>query len=114
MSNVTNVKNGIELLVTLQLALELMDEYKLKGRAKNTANMFKDALEKDIMQNYHRVYKEDPEILTNSLNFKNQMIEDIASLGEADSILLSDFIRKFMDNIEEVREKKILIFDKLI
>ena len=40
-----NVKNGIELLVTLQLALELMDEYKLKGRAKNTANMFKDALE---------------------------------------------------------------------
>jgi hypothetical protein len=110
----SNVKNGIELLVTLQLALELMDEYKLKGRAKNTANMFKDALESDIMQNYHRVYKEDPEMLTNSLNFKNQMIEDIASLSEADSILLSDFIHKFIENIEEVREKKILIFDKLI
>lgn len=114
MNNVVNVKNGIELLVTLQLALELMDEYKLKGRAKMTANMFKDALEKDIMQNYHRVYKEDPEMLTNSLNFKNQMIEDIASLGESDSILLSDFIRKFMENIDEVREKKVLIFDKLI
>ena len=28
----SNVKNGIELLVTLQLALELMDEYKLKGK----------------------------------------------------------------------------------
>jgi hypothetical protein len=110
----SNVKNGLELLVTLQLALELMDEYKLKGRAKNTANMFKDALESDIMQNYHRVYKEDPEMLTNSLNFKNQMIEDIASLSEADSILLSDFIHKFIENIEEVREKKILIFDKLI
>lgn len=110
----SNVKNGIELLVTLQLALELMDEYKLKGRAKNTANMFKDALESDIMQNYHRVYKEDAEMLTNSLNFKHQMIEDIASLGEADSILLSDFIHKFIENIEEVREKKILIFDKLI
>jgi hypothetical protein len=76
--------------------------------------MFKDALESDIMQNYHRVYKEDPEMLTNSLNFKNQMIEDIASLSEADSILLSDFIHKFIENIEEVREKKILIFDKLI
>lgn len=110
----SNVRNGIELLVTLQLALELMDEYKLKGRAKNTANMFKDALESDIMQNYHRVYKEDPEMLTNSLNFKNQMIEDIASLSEADSILLSDFIHKFIENIDEVREKKILIFDKLI
>ena len=110
----SNVKNGLELLVTLQLALELMDEYKLKGRAKNTANMFKDALESDIMQNYHRVYKEDPEMLTNSLNFKNQMIEDIASLSEADSILLSDFIHKFIENIEEVREKKILVFDKLI
>jgi len=109
-----NVKNGIELLVTLQLALELMDEYKLKGRAKNTANMFKDALEKDIMQNYHRVYNEDPEMLTNSLNFKNQMIVDIASLGENDAILLADYIRKFMENIEEVREKKVLIFDKLI
>jgi hypothetical protein len=110
----SNERNGIELLVTLQLALEFMDEYKLKGRAKNTANMFKDALESDIMQNYHRVYKEDPEMLTNSLNFKNQMIEDIASLSEADSILLSDFIHKFIENIEEVREKKILIFDKLI
>lgn len=109
-----NVKNGIELLVTLQLALELMDEYKLKGRAKNTANMFKDALEKDIMQNYHRVYNEDPEMLTNSLNFKNQMIVDIASLGENDAILLADYIRKFMENIEEIREKKVLIFDKLI
>lgn len=109
-----NVKNGIELLVTLQLALELMDEYKLKGRAKNTANMFKDALEKDIMQNYHRVYNEDPEMLTNSLNFKNQMIVDIASLGENDAILLADYIRKFMENIDEVREKKVLIFDKLI
>lgn len=110
----SNIKNGIELLVTLQLALELMDEYKLKGRAKNTANLFKDALEADIMQNYHRMYKSDPEMLTNSLNFKNQMIEDIASLSEADSILLSDFIHKFIENIEEVREKKILIFDKLI
>lgn len=109
-----NVKNGIELLVTLQLALELMDEYKLKGRAKNTANMFKDALEKDIMQNYHRVYNEDPEMLTNSLNFKNQMIVDIASLGENDAILLADYIRKFMENIDEIREKKVLIFDKLI
>jgi hypoxanthine phosphoribosyltransferase len=110
----SNLKNGIELLVTLQLALELMDEYKLKGRAKNTANMFKSALEKDVMDNYHRVYKQDAEILINSLNFKNQMIEDIASLSEADSILLSDFIHKFIENIEEVREKKILIFDKLI
>jgi hypothetical protein len=110
----SNVKNGIELLVTLQLALELMDEYNLKGRAKNTANMFKDALEKDIMQNYHRVYNEDPEMLTNSLNFKNQMIVDIASLGENDAILLADYIRKFMENIDEVREKKVLIFDKLI
>jgi hypoxanthine phosphoribosyltransferase len=110
----SNLKNGIELLVTLQLALELMDEYKLKGRAKNTANMFKSALEKDVMDNYHRVFKQDAEILINSLNFKNQMIEDIASLSEADSILLSDFIHKFIENIEEVREKKILIFDKLI
>jgi hypoxanthine phosphoribosyltransferase len=110
----SNLKNGIELLVTLQLALELMDEYKLKGRAKNTANMFKSALEKDVMDNYHRVFKQDAEILINSLNFKNQMIEDIASLSEADSILLSDFIHKFIENIEEVREKKILVFDKLI
>ena len=66
------------------------------------------------MQNYHRVYNEDPEMLTNSLNFKNQMIVDIASLGENDAILLADYIRKFMENIEEVREKKVLIFDKLI
>jgi len=114
MTNKGNLKNGLELLITLQLALELMDEYKLKGRAKNTANMFKNALENDIMQNYHRVYNEDPQMLTNSLNFKNKLIENIASLGEADCLLLSDFVDKFIENIQEVREKKVMVFDKLI
>lgn len=113
-SEVENLKNGVELVTTLQLALELMDVYKLKGRAKNTANLFKNALESDIMESYNRLYKKDPEMLTNSLNFKNQLIEDIASLNEPDSILLSDFVRKFIENIKEVREKKTLIFDKLI
>ena len=110
----SNERNGTELVFTFQLGLELMDSYGLKGRVKNIANMFKDALEKDIIQNYYRLYKEDPQMVINSMNFKHQMIEDIASLGEADSILLSDFIHKFIENIEEVREKKILIFDKLI
>lgn len=107
-------KNGIELLITLQLALELMDEYKLKGRAKQTANMFKNALEAEISSNYNRIFKEDQETVLNSMNYKQLLIENIASLNEADAILLSDFVNKFVENIEEVREKKELMFDKLI
>lgn len=107
-------KNGLELLVTLQLALELMDAYKLKGRTKQTANMFKDALENDIVSNYHRLFKEDQQMMLNSMNYKNLLIENIASLNEADAILLSDFVNKFIENIQEVREKKELMFDKLI
>ncbi len=114
MKDSQNVKNGIELLLSLQLVLELIDEYKLKGRAKNTANLFKTALEKDIIINYGNVYNKDPEFISNLLNAKNKIISDVASLNEADCALLSDFISLFMDNIEEVREKKTLMFDKLL
>jgi hypothetical protein len=43
-----DLKNGLELVLTLQLTLELMDEYKLKGLPKKYGNMFKNSLEKDL------------------------------------------------------------------
>lgn len=42
------------------------------------------------------------------------MIKQIASLHEADQILLSDFVNKFIKNIEIARKKGVVFFEKII
>ena len=44
----TELKNGLELLLLLDLTLATMDDYNLKGPVKNKANLFRNALEKQI------------------------------------------------------------------
>lgn len=108
------LKNGLELVLTLQLALEIMDEYNLKGLSKKYGNMFKNTIEKSLSSSYDRLYADDSEFVTNAMNMKNKMISDIAKLNEADAILLASFIQKFMDNIEIARKNGLIFFDKLI
>ena len=109
-----NLKNGLELVLTLQLTLELMDEYKLKGLPKKYGNMFKNSLEKDLSQSFDRLYKIDEEYTTNAMNKKNELISNIASLNEVDAILFAEFSNKFMKNIDLARKKGVVLFDKLI
>tara|TARA_B110000908_G_scaffold36958_1_gene44349 strand:+ start:3739 stop:4092 length:354 start_codon:yes stop_codon:yes gene_type:complete len=109
-----DLKNGLELVLTLQLTLELMDEYKLKGLPKKYGNMFKNSLEKDLSQSYDRLYNIDQEYTTNAMNKKNQLISNIASFNEVDAILFAQFAEKFIDNIEIARKKGVVFFDKLI
>jgi hypothetical protein len=108
------LRNGLELVLTLQLTLELMDDYKLTGLPKKYGNMFKKSLEKNVSESYDRLYADDSEFLTNAMNIKNKLISNIASLNEADAILLSEFINKFMDNIEIARKKGVIFFDKIV
>lgn len=95
------MKTGLELLVTLQLALEIMDEYNLKGLTKNRANLFKESIEKDIVNSYNKNYSEDVQMMTNAMNLKHRMVSQIASLDEAEAMVFSEYVDKFFKNKDE-------------
>ena len=99
--NVAVVRTGMELVFTLQLALEIMDEYKLKGLLKKHGNMFKKTLEADIGRAYDRVFDLDQEMAINAMNIKHRMISQIASLPEPEAIVFSEYVNKFFDNKDE-------------
>ena len=106
--------NALELLLTAQLFIDIFDNYNLKGIKKKYGKMFYNALEKKTIKHYNEVYKNDSEFALNSLNIKERMITQIAELNEADAILLSEFVKKFIDNIEIARKKGVVFFDKII
>jgi len=95
------MKNGIELLLTMQLALELMDEYNLKGNVKNKANLFKRSIEKEVSNAYDNIYGKDEQMMLNAMNMKNRMISQIASLSEDECIVFSQYVNNFFENKEE-------------
>jgi len=106
--------NGLELLLTAQLFIEIFDNYKLGGIEKKYGKMFYDALEKKTETHYNQVYKNDAEFALNSLNIKQRLITQVAELNEADSILLSEFVNRFINNIEIARKKGVVFFDKIL
>jgi hypothetical protein len=106
--------NGLELLLTAQLFIEIFENYKLGGIEKKYGKMFYDALEKKTIQHYNQVYKNDAEFALNSLNIKQRLITQIAELNEADAILLSEFVNRFINNIEIARKKGVVFFDKIL
>lgn len=110
----TETHNGLELLLTAQLFIDIFDNYQLKGIEKKYAKMFHDALEKKTIQHYNQVYKNDAEFALNSLNIKQRLITQIAELNEADAILLSEFVNRFINNIEIARKKGVVFFDKIL
>ena len=107
-------KNGLDLILHLDLCIASMESYKLKGLNKKYANMFKKSIEKDVNTNIDKYYKSDEEFVTNALSFKQRMIDQIAEMNEADQILLSEFVNKFNNNIEIARKKGVMFFDKIL
>jgi len=108
------LRNGLELLLTGQLFLDISDTYKLNGILKKRGNLFIKDLEVSVKRGYENVYKNDPEFTTNSINIKQRMISQIANMNEADAILASEFLDKFSKNIEIARKKGVVFFDKLL
>ena len=106
--------NGLELLLTAQLFIDIFENYQLNGIEKKYAKMFHSALEKKTINHYNQVYENDAEFALNSLNIKQRLITQIAELNEADAILLSEFVNKFINNIEIARSKGVVFFDKII
>jgi len=95
------MKTGLELLITLQLALEIMDEYKLNGLTKRRANLFKESIEKDIVNSYNKNYSEDMQMITNSMNLKHRLVSQLAELDEAEAMVFSEYANKFFENKDE-------------
>jgi hypothetical protein len=110
----SQLRNGLELLLTGQLFLDISDTYKLNGLLKKRGNLFIKDLEVAVKRGYENVYKNDPEFTTNSINIKQRMISQIAEMSEADSMLASEFLDKFSKNIEIARKKGVVFFDKLL
>lgn len=108
------LRNGLELLLTGQLFLEISDTYKLSGLLKKRGNLFIKDLESSIKNTYENIYSKDPEFTLNSLNIKQRMISQIAKMDEADAILASNNLNNFVSNIDEHREKDFIVFDKLL
>lgn len=114
MNNQKELKNGTDLLLSLDVTLSIMDYYDLKGNAKRKANLFRNEVEKSVNTAIDESHEIDEQFLQNALKMKERMIKQIASLHEADQMLLSEFVNKFMNNIDIARKKGVVFFDKMI
>ena len=108
------LKNGTELLLSLALTLDLLEQYNAKQVLKKKISNVKNDIEKSILNHYNKLYSESEEFVQNSLTFKEELIKMVAQYNEADCILAIDFLKKFNDNIELARKKSIIFFDKLL
>ena len=94
--------------------IDIFENYKLTGIEKKYGKMFHEALQKKTIKHYNQIYENDAEFALNSLNIKQRLITQISYLNEADAILLSEFVNKFINNIEIARSKGVVFFDKII
>lgn len=107
------LKNGLELTITAQLFLELCGQYPVKRLLKSKLNAFLLEAEKDIEKEYNKVYNTSPEFATNAMRMRAELISMLADLHEADLMLATDFMKKFINNLPIARQKGILFFEKL-
>lgn len=108
------VKNGLDLLLHCYLTVESMESYNLRGLCKNYGNMFRNSIEKAVLNGIDKEVRQDEEFMNNALKIKKRMVKQIAELNEVDQILLSEFVNKFVNNIDIARKKGIVFFDKLL
>ena len=106
-------KNGLELILSLALSLDLLEQYNPKGLLKKKVNNIKKDIESDMGLRYNEIFKHSEEFVQNSLRHKENMIGLLAKYNEADFILASDMLKKFDDNIIEERKKGVVSFETL-
>tara|TARA_R110000787_G_scaffold124858_1_gene235899 strand:- start:175 stop:510 length:336 start_codon:yes stop_codon:yes gene_type:complete len=106
-------KNGLELILSLALSLDLLEQYNPKGLLKKKVNNIKKDIESDMGLRYNEIFKHSEEFVQNSLRHKENMINILAKYNEADFILAADMLKKFDDNIIEERKKGVVFFETL-
>lgn len=108
------MKNGIELTFVAQLFCELADQYKVKREIKMTGNAFRKAIEKDIDQEYKKVYIASPETTINLSQKIAELAETVGKMDMAEIVLFNDFAKRWFDNKEIVKEKGQSFFNKIL
>ena len=83
-------KNGVEITITGQLLLELLDEYEYKGQAKVNLKNFLKLSEKNIVEEYARIMEVENEMILNALKKRYKLIKRLAKLDERELILVTD------------------------
>ena len=107
------LQNGVELLLSLYLSLDLLEKYNAKKVLKNKINLTIQELERSILKHYNELFLNDEEFVQNSLKYKINAIKMLSKYNEADAVLACDFIKKFDNNIEVARKKGVIFFDKM-
>jgi len=108
------MKNGIELTFVAQLFCELADQYKVKREIKMTGNAFRKAIEKDINQEYQKVYNASPETTINLSQKIAELAETVGKMDMAEIVLFNDFAKRFYDNRHIAKEKGQSFFNKIL
>ena len=107
------LKNGTELILSLSLTLDLLEQYNAKHTLKRDINISKKAVEKDLFKHYDSFYSEHEEFCQNSLRLKENLIKTVAKYNEADCMLFAEFTEHFNKNIEIARKKGQVFFNKI-
>ena len=111
----SELKNGVELTLSLALSLDLLEQYNCKQSLKNQVSKAKTAiLEKLIDDNYTEMYKKNEEYTQNLISYKEKLITKIAKYNEPDFVLFSSFCEHFDKNIHLARKKGVIFFDKIL
>lgn len=108
------MKNGIELTFVMQLVRELNEQYPVKREIKFTGKAFAKALEKDLDQEYLRVYNASPETTINLSQKTAKSAEIVSKMDMAEIVLFSDFAQRWFDNKEIAKEKGMSFFNKIL
>jgi len=108
------LKNSLELTIQLQVLCEFIDQYPIKREIKMHANALRKAAEKDLSQEYAKVYKLEPEMSINICQKTAELAETIGKMDISELVLFSDFAKRFYDNKEIAKEKGMSFFNKIL
>lgn len=70
--------------------------------------------EKDLSQEYNKIYKIDPEMSINICQKTAELAETIGKMDISELVLFSDFAKRFYDNKEIAKEKGMSFFNKIL
>jgi len=108
------LKNGLELTIQLQVLCEFLDQYPIKREIKMHANALRKASEKDLSQEYNKIYKLEPGMSINICQKTAELAETIGKMDISEIVLFSDFAKRFYDNKEIAKEKGMSFFNKIL
>lgn len=108
------MKNALELTFVMLLARELIEQYPVKREVKFTANKFLNTIEKDLDNEYVKIYNASPETTINLSQKTAELAKTISQMDMVELVLFNDFAKRFYDNRHIAKEKGLSFFNKIL